>query len=861
MNGTPATTRFQTVRAALEDMPHWKAAPVDEVLDILEGQSELVDGQPGEIITRQGEEAAYIYYIVSGEVEERRLRQQQNGMNVPIVQRTLGSKRLVGSLALFYNLAYTGTAKITQPGQLIRISTVAVDRVLYRYPHLRDKIVPLAYINRLRTMPLLASVKNPVLLGYLAEELTVRRLQKGETIYKPEAPSNQGNSPPDEVYLIHQGQVQLTHPRWAEDSLFLGTGGAFGFPGSIGRIPTPSHGYGHWAKATCPTELYVLPREMLRQLAQFYPDVLDSSIQERPSQILRRVTVFEEFTDELINILAGYCSFQHIPQHHLLVQQGDLADSMWILLPEGRATIRALDANGAALPPAPVDGLVYFGEIALVASRNANSTIEAEPGSLWLRLHWRDFQGFLDECKKIETYKNEDLQSKLQIRLPEELHVPQRGHQQYPWLGKGELLVSLNRRHWIALLRKSFLGLTLLVVTGLLALALRQFGQSAWWSLVIGVPGVLALAWGVIDYLNDFFIVTNQRIIQQEKVLFISEQRREALLEQVENVDILTFFWGNILGYGTISASTASAAGAIQFNLVSKPARLKDEIMRERRLRRERYAAESKMAMRNTLERRLGLVVDLPSRVLPEERRASTEDLSQPWYRRLWSHLRLNRQLNWTTTDRIVWRKHWFILVRQIVPLFVLFMIMLVVMAGGLALGNWQRLEGLFGQATLSVELVAALIALIDFGAMAWITVDWWNDTYELTHDRIIDVEKLPLFFGEQRREAQLSEIQDIQLQISSPLEMLLNYGDVVVRTAAQQGAFTFDHVPRPREVKEEINRRLIEWRRKDEQRRAQARMRDMPDWFELYNRLEAGQEAARLALDDETPPSRHSAP
>ncbi|RME50430.1 MAG: hypothetical protein D6790_21235 [Caldilineae bacterium] len=529
-----------------------------------------------------------------------------------------------------------------------------------------------------------------------------------------------------------------------------------------------------------------------------------------------------------------------------MVQQGDFMDSMWILLKDGRATIRTLDASGAALPPAPVDGPVYFGEVALVAVRNANSTIEAEPGSLWLRLHHQDFQNF------VNAHPGENLREKLDIRLPEELHRPRRTYQHYPWLSPGEVLVSLNRRHWIALLRKCLLGINLLLFTVLAALLLNLAHQSLWWSLFLAIPGGLALAWGIIDYLNDYFIITNQRIIQQEKVIFISEQRRAALLEQVENVDIRTAFWGNLLGYGTVSVSTASAAGAIDFDLVSKPASLKEEIMRERRLRQQRFAAESKTEVRNVLERRLGLIVDLPSRVLPKERQASTEDPSQPWYRRLWNALTIDRSLQWTSIERIVWRKHWFILARQVVPLLGLLLLLLLPLLGGATLGFMQLLEGPFGRTVLSLELIAGLLSLIVMGVIAWITADWWNDTYELTNDRIIDVEKLPLFFGEQRREAQLSEIQDIQLQISSPLEMLLNYGDVVVRTAAREGAFTFDHVPNPRAVKDEITRRLVEWRRGEERRRARARMQDIPDWFELYNRLEASQEATRLSLDDD---------
>src|SRR5690606_7813777 len=125
--------------------------------------------------------------------------------------------------------------------------------------------------------------------------------------------------------------------------------------------------------------------------------------------------------------------------------------------------------------------------------------------------------------------------------------------------------------------------------------------------------------------------------------------------------------------------------------------------------------------------------------------------------------------------------------------------------------------------------------------------VNWWNDTYEVTRDRVIHIEKLPFLLRETRREADLSQIQDVSYRIGSPLEMLLNYGNVIIQTAASEVAFTFLQVPDPRGVKEEINRRVVEWRRHNELQKARDQAREFPDWFELYNRLEAGQEPSRL--------------
>ncbi|RME55231.1 MAG: cyclic nucleotide-binding domain-containing protein, partial [Caldilineae bacterium] len=332
MNAAAAPNRLNAQkRDLLAAMPQWQGAPLDEVLDLLEPETEVIDAQQGQVLVRQGEKAENIYYIVSAEVTETREKETNNGHREVIIHRTLGPGRLVGGLALFYNLAHTGTAKITKSGLLLRISTVALDRVLYRYPRLRDNMAPLARINRLRTMPYLAPVKSLVLLGYLAEEVQVRSLQENEIIYTDK-------TTPEHVHLIHKGQVCLFFPHRSEVcKRLLGTGGAFGFPGSVPGRSNAANGYGHWARAVCTTELYLLAWAHMKRLARFYPQLQTPTVQETPALTLHEVPVFAQLTHAQREELAGYCSFQHIPQYHLLVQQGDFMDSMWILLKDGRA--------------------------------------------------------------------------------------------------------------------------------------------------------------------------------------------------------------------------------------------------------------------------------------------------------------------------------------------------------------------------------------------------------------------------------------------------------------------------------------------------------------------------------------------
>ena len=822
--GTPPTM------ALLQSLLYLKGLPLEEIAELLQSNSLVIDFPPGDELTRQDDAAEYLFFILSGSVRVTRRDTTEAGVEDTLARVAIAGD-ILGRYELTFSLTYISTATAENAVSALCIERSTVERLLYRYPTAHQQTAYQAMVNRLRTMPLLADV-DMVILGFLADELRSQTVNAGTVLYTQ-------NQAPSTLYLIAQGQIELYHPRRADNRLLLGTGGSFGFPGSVGVTNNAAPDkYGHWAEAKTETTVYELPWKTLRQVGRRFPQAMDPEIQLLPAKTISAVSIFAGLTPHEQIQLAGFFSFHRIPQYHPVMQQGDSADSMWILLENSRAVLSALDEENRALPRAPVRGIVTFNETALLAPTPVELTVESEPGSLWLRLHRQDYQRFGQICGP-ETV------DKVAARLPAQKDdTDHEQRQDYPWLRKDELLVNLHLRHWLALISQTkAAALAILASTGLIWL-LSILGFPLWVGLGICAPlFVLSLIWGFLNYLNDYFIVTNRRVIQQEKVIFFSEHRQEALLEQIQRVDVATTFWGNLFNFGTLSVYTAGTTGSIDFDYVAHPDSLRTAIFHHRSLSQQRSSAENKLDIQNALENRLGLSVDLPSRVYDDLAPSIPDDTAE--VPGLWQKLRrkisVDSSLDWESTERIVWHKHWWILLVQIALPGMLLLLELLFLAGGFSsVALLQQLQSSLDAQTLLLS--GGLVTLATLGWVLWAVTDWWNDTYTVTEDRIIDIEKLPLFLSEQRREAQLSDIQDIRLEMNSPLKVMLNFGNIIVQTAAGEGAFTFDHVPNPRIVKEEITRRMIAWRREDERRKAQDRSRDLPDWFEMYNRLETGQ-------------------
>ena len=793
--------------------------PADDAAYALQGAVRWREVAPREYLITQDTPVTAIYLLVEGKVFQEQIAPESSGNRRVTLRREASPGEWIGHYDMLYSQHYGTRARALEASRLIEVQASALNRLLYRYPRVRQQIAPMDKIGRLRTIPLFGNLDLTV-LSYVADACRAERLPENTILYEADQPA-------DNLFIVDQGQVRLSGEDYPWTA--VGNGMAFGFyDRRAGHRNADAPPYGHSAKTSVPSTVFVIPRRQLIDLTDLMPETAGNALRVQAEEALAATTVFANYSDEDLRNLLGYMSHYYIPIHHLTMQQGEVGDSLWILMPGSRATLFALE-SGQALQPTPIHGPNFFGELALRVDHTLNSTVQAEPASQWLRLHQADFRAFLRQY-------GHAYQTRLTLSPAAERFLGgAEERKRYPWLQVGENLVLFQQRHPLALLRNILFSLilsTVIVVTWVTVAA--QGWLDDWHLWVFGVLGAVSLVqffWGLIDYLNDYLLITNQRLVRQEKVLFINEHRQAAFLEQIRNIDVQSDFLGNMLRYGDLRIQTAASSGSINFDYVPDPIRVKQAILEQQNLRQQHYQASSKLVIQNLLEERFGLRLRLPQRVIPGGS-APTIQLGQNWRERINHFLDISSHLEIRTDERIIWRKHWIILLGRLSPALITLLIVTTIIVGE------QLLPAPLQQFVLPINIILVLVGLWTIGWMAWITADWRNDTYEIDAKQIADVEKKPLFFSEQRRTALLGEIENIEVTIPSPLHYLLNFGNVRLSTAATQGEFSFDWVPDPRGVSEEIRRRIEVYRYQQENNRARQRAQELPDWFEMYNRL-----------------------
>ena len=421
-----------------------------------------------------------------------------------------------------------------------------------------------------------------------------------------------------------------------------------------------------------------------------------------------------------------------------------------------------------------------------------------------------------------------------ELRLPE---IARTGEPSEPWQKarfpgqlEDENVIIYECRHWYTIIKWIWRPLVSLLVFSLIAWGLTAlWGPTSVLTLVFYFLVILAIAWlvwRVLDWGNDRYIVTDKRVIHIEKVYLTREKRDEAPLAMIQDVVVnMEGIMTHLLYFGDVEIQTAGTLGTIRFQGIQKPRKAQAQIFALVSQTKAAMPAEEEPQASQVVREIVGWPKPEPKPPPPtaEELRWESE---KPRREQLSEVIKMMffPQLVFGENQKI-WRKHWWVLLKEIISPLLALIILLIL---------WSAASLLFGFSLwFDVPLGISLVAIS--GGITWRVIDWRNDLYIITDDRVIDIEKVPLLY-EHRREAGLDKIQDVRYLQEGFIATRLDFGNVRLETAGGIGEFTFDSVPHPREVQIEIFNRIEQFRREAGRRAREARENGFLDLLGRYH-------------------------
>lgn len=561
---------------------------------------------------------------------------------------------------------------------------------------------------------------------------------------------------------------------------------------------------------------------------------------------LKQIPLFAKLSRDDLTAVTKLVKREQYPAGSVVCQQGRLGLTAYFV-ESGELRVLHVDPQGIEREVARLGPGAYFGETSLLLGEPRDATVVVVQDATLLYLNKDEFAQLLHERSSVlkALQMRPDVAQKCRAK-------------RFKWQDPDEVVIVRLHKHNAILIRNLVLPLFVLLVD------LGGFGSWYWtksapsWAwmaaALLALPPLLFALYLVVNHYNDNYIVTNKRVVHEERIPLVREVRAEAPLRTIQDIQqVQEGLLAQLFKFGDLIIETAGERGQVVFRQIPSPAETRDAIFEQIRRVLAGMRAEERVAIRDALRRQFGIQP-------PEEQAAAPETV--PAQRRFkltvpaWflAPLRVFTYLippsRHEEGDTITWRKHWVALIRPIaLPT------ALIIAATSISIyllsatpSNWASI--LIGYGTLMVFL---------FPWWLWKFVDWQNEFYQVTATRIIDVERLPFYLREERREASLGMIQNISLEIPGILGRLLNYGSVTIETAGVE-AFAFDYVKDPRGVQAEIFRRVEAFQRRQRQEAAERHRAELLDWFTVYDQVRHST-ALRQAQDTAPatrPPSSH---
>ncbi len=442
----------------------------------------------------------------------------------------------------------------------------------------------------------------------------------------------------------------------------------------------------------------------------------------------------------------------------------------------------------------------YFGEEALVENRNRSATITAIEDTTLLFLSRQHFDELLVKYSNLKPNFLVAIKSHKLARATK-----------FTWLGPKEIIYFVARRHKIRLYQA--------LVVPVLSLAV-PIGLFTWGTFVSAVTpialGTLSLifilgwgTWNAIDWSNDYYIVTNQRVVWLEKVVGLYDSREEAPLSTILSVGVETDQLGRILDYGNVIVRTF--VGRIEFDYVDHPNQAAGMIREYWERVKSVLTVSQKDVMRNTIRQKLGLPVE--KRTLDELPPIVTMNKNLANLPLWWVAFLSLFTLRTEDAGKVIYHKHWIVLLQQTWKALAFTLLMFALQIWRIII-LWQSPTESFlmpnKNGDLRPDTIILALPMLSVPFIAWLIweyVDWKNDIFMVASDEIFDLDRKP-FGKEEKRAAQIDSILSTSYTREGIIPYLFNYG--TVKIAVGGATFDFQDVADPASVQSDINRRRM---------------------------------------------------
>lgn len=532
-------------------------------------------------------------------------------------------------------------------------------------------------------------------------------------------------------------------------------------------------------------------------------------------EFLGQVPLFQALRTEDLEALVPIANRETYAPGAELYHQSEGDGTLYIIY-EGEVALSHIDPQGAPNEVGTRGSRARLGESALLLGEPHDVTVKALTPVTALLFTRNEFKAVCDAVPGLWGRLTPKEENARKINAP-----------QFGWQADDESVVLFTREHVWSFTRAALLPAGVLIVGGLLVYAVAQVSPilATILGVLIGLILVGSLFYLVLDWRNDYYVVTNKRIVHIDEIPIIRKRREEAPLSAVTEIQFArNSIIAHLLDFGDLRAETFS--GAIFIKDIPHPNAVKETIQREIERVKARARAAERTAIRDELSKRIIAkearidIVPTPA-ALP---RPSSQFILAGIFRYFFPQLREIQG------DSIVWRKHW-------VKLWEVAWLPFLLMGVSIwAVINWWNRWVPFGLLSDDVWWFWPIPFSIFFAWWLWQFEDWRNDIYILTSTRIIDIERVPFLLSEKRRETTLSRIQTTEFKIPTPLARFLRFGTLTIRVPG--AVFEFIDIVDPAGAQTDINKRLAEFNKRQAENEARGRRNELSDWFAAYDQI-----------------------